>query len=404
MTRPARRNGGVLRGWPARLVWAALPVELVAMTVFWLVIPPVDVPSAGILAFFMIVVPMTGVGALIAIRQPRNTIGWVLWGVGTLAAGVLVALCYVDASVQRASGAWPGTGVVAWVMTWTLPPTVATIVLLVPLLFPNGRLPSSRWRPVLGFQVLATVVLTLPPAFRPGELSSTGVNNPVGIPGIDPVFGLLDAIGPPLLVVGLLLGIAAAGSRYRHGNDAERHQLRWFAASLSVIGMLEVLALLAPGPLADVGWIINLLGLALVPVVIGIAILRYRLYEIDRIISRTLSWTIVTGVLVAAFAVVVVALQALLAGITQGQTLAVAASTLVAFALFQPVRLRVQRVVDRRFNRGRYDAERTLDALGSRLRGQVDLYGVLSDVLATVDASVQPASVALWIRRGEGAP
>jgi len=161
---------------------------------------------------------------------------------------------------------------------------------------------------------------------------------------------------------------------------------------------LFFLAMAAPQPFGDIGWVGAIVSITLVPLAIGIAVLRYRLYEIDRIISRTVGWTIVTGALVAAFAVLVVGLSGALATFAQGQTVAVAAATLLVFALFQPVRRRVQRAVDRRFDRARFDAERTAAAFSTRIRDEVDMATLTGDLAFTTQTALAPAALAVWIR------
>jgi hypothetical protein len=191
--------------------------------------------------------------------------------------------------------------------------------------------------------------------------------------------------------------------RFRRGSSIERHQVKWLL-SVALVGVIAfpvavASQLLAPESIFSTGaWLVGFMALIALPLTIGLAILRYRLYEIDRIISRTLGWGLVTGILVVVFVVLVVGLQAVLAPVTDNNTLAVAASTLVAFALFQPLRRRVQRAVDRRFDRARYDGERTVTAFGSRLRDRVELAAIRGDVLATVDVVVRPSSAELWLR------
>lgn len=197
--------------------------------------------------------------------------------------------------------------------------------------------------------------------------------------------------------------VAALVVRWRRGSTLERTQIKWVAAASVVLLVGEIASLLTFDPTNPLGNPITFaaatLCTAVVPLAMGVAILRYRLYEIDRLISRTIGWAIVTGLLVAVFAGAVVGLQALLAGFTQGQTLAVAASTLVAFALFQPVRRQVQRAVDRRFDRARYDAERTAGAFADRLRDETDIETVTADLTATTRAALAPAGLGIWIRR-----
>ena len=175
--------------------------------------------------------------------------------------------------------------------------------------------------------------------------------------------------------------------------------MKWFVASVALVA---VAMLTLAAQTTEWAWAFLMLAVALLPIAIGIAVLRYRLYEIDRIISRTIGWAIVTGLLVGAFALLVLGLTSVVEPITGGNTLAIAASTLVVAALFNPVRTRVQRAVDRRFDRSRYDGERLLAAFGERLRDEVDLGAISADVLATVDAAVRPTSAGLWLRERPG--
>jgi hypothetical protein len=210
---------------------------------------------------------------------------------------------------------------------------------------------------------------------------------------------LPDAIG----VVVLLSPIAAVAIRYRRGGAVERQQLKWLiavtVAAVIAWSIVTVGGLMRTQLLTTIGWYGGLLAFAGFPIAIGIAVLRYRLFEIDRIISRTIAWAVVTGVLVAVFAGGVVALQAALVGFTQGETLAVAVSTLVAATLFQPLRWRVQRTVDRRFDRASYDGQRTVEAFAERLRDEVALDAVVADLHATVATSIKPSSFGLWLRQ-----
>ena len=213
-------------------------------------------------------------------------------------------------------------------------------------------------------------------------------------PALIDVGDVLTGLG---IVAVSVLGAAAVVVRYRRGTQVERQQLRWFLAAV----LLAVIPI-AVSPQQGIGGPIWLLvaavGLLLVPISVGIAVTRYRLYEIDRLISRTIGWALVSGLLVAVFAALVVGLQGLLAGFTQGQTLAVAASTLVAFALFQPLRRRVQRAVDHRFDRARYDGDRIVASFAERLRAEVDLVEVVDGMRATVEATVRPGSAGVWLR------
>jgi hypothetical protein len=242
-------------------------------------------------------------------------------------------------------------------------------------------------------------------AVRPGRPAAESAHtNPFGIDGW-PTFlqPFIDAL-PLELGVLLVLAAAALIARYRRGDRIERLQIRWLVSAVAVCVLGFALTGVAYGlrgfgsPIMMSTTLVAYAGILLMPVAIGIAVLRYRLYEIDRIISRTIGWAIVTGVLLAVFAGTVVGLQAILSNITQGETLAVAASTLVAFVLFQPLRRRVQSVVDRRFNRERYDAERTATDFADHLRDQVELATLGADIAGVVDRALRPRAVGLWIR------
>jgi len=268
------------------------------------------------------------------------------------------------------------------------------------LVFPAGGLPSRRWLLPVALVAAALGVGTAVELTRPGPIAgAAGSRNPFGIDGLPA--GLLDAT-PALLsgaIVGFtILGVAAVLTRYRHGDVTLRQQLRWFVAAVLLVAVpLPLSAITGQG--GPFWGALACVGLLLVPVSVGIAVTRHRLYEIDRLLSRTIGWALVTGVLVAVFGATVVGLQALLADVTQGETLAVAASTLVAFALFQPIRRRVQTAVDRRFDRARYDGDRTAAAFTERLREQVDLAGLEADITRTVGLALRPGSLGVWIRR-----
>ena len=270
------------------------------------------------------------------------------------------------------------------------------------MLFPNGRFMSRRWA-LAGISILALSVLVLVgTVIRPGPLEGTpDVDNPFGMAALaDASQGLIE-LGNLGSLPALLIGIAAAVMRYRHGSSIERRQLKWFGSVLVLALSMLFTAGVIPQPYGQWAWIAASLSIGLIPIAIGIAVLRYRLYEIDRIISRTIGWAVVTGMLVGAFALLVLGSTAVLEPLTGGNTLAVAGSTLVVALLFAPLRARVQRQVDRRFDRSRYDGERTLAAFGERLRDEVDLSTIRADVLATVDHSVRPSSVGLWLRGPE---
>jgi hypothetical protein len=248
---------------------------------------------------------------------------------------------------------------------------------------------------VIGLVVAGLVCRTIAPG-RPSSDPFAPWPGVAGVPyELGDLGGALSTIG---ILTGFVIAIVAVVVRFRRSQGVERAQMKWLIASVSLMALLFSISwvkLFGPSDLIDNASVVA--GI-LVPIAIGIAVLRYHLYDIDRIVSRTLGWAIVSGVLVAVFAGLVVALQALLAPVTKENTLAVAASTLVAFALFQPLRRRVQHAVDRRFDRARYDGQRTVDAFAEHLRSEVDLGVLRSSLTATASDAVRPVSAGVWLR------
>jgi hypothetical protein len=351
-----------------------------------------------------------GTGAYLAYRRPANSLGW--WLV-VVAGGLALGGVNVTAGMAdlRSGNLDPLGAATAWVYgwAWTL---VMLGILGITLVYPGGRLPAGRGRRPAQAAIGAVVLLGLLLAIGPtamvlpaGELSEVAVPNPLEL-GLDA--GVRSMIPPPDTLFSMmslfpLAGLITMFVRFRRSVGLERLQFRWLVAAVVVVAIgtgawviaTQVLAVESHGGVA----LVVLLTYPAIPIAIAIAVLRYRLYEIDRIISRTIGWAVVTGLLVLVFAGLVVGLQALLASFTQGQTLAVAASTLVAFALFQPLRRRVQSIIDRRFDRSRYDGQRISAAFSDRLRTQVDLVTVTADLHATVREAVAPDHMEVWVRR-----
>ena len=357
-------------------------------------------PSDG--GFLALVLYLAGiasfscVGALLWTRVPGNPIGPLLLAAGTLLVMAIAVGTYADVGAIQAPP-WPGADAARLIgdTTFIYPFVVALIG--VPLVFPDGRLPSPRYR-----WVVVTLVGFLAVWTFNGLLfdQDTGSRIPA-LAFLEPIVGVLDGfvLGATLLCFGA--AVYAVWSRYRHGDAVQRQQVKWLAADVGVAGVVLPLALLttdAAPDLANALSSIAIFAMFALPVVIAIAILRYRLFEIDRIVSRTIGWALVTAILAVVFVGVIVGLQTILAPITSENTIAVAASTLIAATLFQPMRRRVQRVVDRRFARTRYDGERLASAYAERLRDRVDLRGLEADLQATAAAAVQPRTAGIWLR------
>ena len=335
-------------------------------------------------------------GALLIRRVPANRIGTLLLATGAALPAGIALLMYAGLGTS-ATPPWPGSDIVAGLGdVWYTAPFVIGLV-GVPLLFPDGRLPSRRFRWV----VRATVA---------GMISMGLAGLAPLVPGVTDV----DAVARALVIVSLgliIFGICGAGTalavRFRRGDPVQRQQLKWLLADAAVAVLAFPLAM-AQGSsaswLALACWAIGFMAFLAMPVAIGVAVLRYRLYDIDRIISRTIGYGVVTVTLAVVFAGANLVFQAVLVPLTAENTVAVAASTLVVAALFQPLRRRVQRTADRRFNRAQYSAEQTVAAFAAQLRDEVVLESLGADVLDVVARTVAPAAVGLWIRRSEATP
>jgi hypothetical protein len=332
------------------------------------------------------------VGCLILARRPGNLIGWIFTAVGLLTAAAGLAEPYATYAYAH-PGSLPVPLVAAWVNTWIWSPTILLMVVFPLLLFPTGRSLSPRWRPVTWLAVGLTAAYTGAGALAPALQLPTGrtVANPIGVAGIDLDRGLLGAVLSGLLLVVLAAAILALVVRFRRSRGIERQQLKWFTYA-------GALVLLAPLSNALIGNVSYVLVLAL-PVAVGVAVLRYRLYDIDRLINRTVVYGLLTALLAGVYAGVVLVLGQLFGGIGgQPPSWVVAGATLAVAAMFQPARRRIQAVVDRRFNRRKYDAARTVEAFSVRLRDEVDLDALSAELLAVVDQTIQPTRASLWLR------
>ena len=338
------------------------------------------------------------VGALIVAHRPGNAIGWLFSAIALLAFTGQLASEYATYAYATRPGPLPGATLAAWYGSWPWWLVLALTLVFTPLLFPTGRLLSPRWRPVAWLAGVTTAVLTVVTSLRTelGTVEDQVVANPIGVAAVGNPEN--SPIIPVLIVLLGVLATAAFGSlvlRFRRSRGEERQQLKWFtyaSALLPLAGLDDFL----PAPVGDL-----LFGVPIVflPVAAGIAILRHRLYDIDRLINRTLVYGSLTAILGLVYAGVVLILGQVFGGVTEDPpSWAVAGATLAVAALFQPARRRIQEVVDRRFNRRKYDAAETIDTFGARLRDQVDLDTLSAELLAVVDQTMQPTRVVLWLR------
>lgn len=344
-----------------------------------------------------------GVGALIALRRPDNAVGWILLGIAIAFAAGETALAYA------AEPANPGRVGVAWVASWTINVWFTLATVFLPLLFPHGRLPSRRWRPILWLGVADLVLGAGGSALAPGPLelqNDLRIENPVGVEG--ELTEVATTLGTIIGAVAVVLAAASVVVRLRRARGVERQQLKWFAYVGVLAATCLFVAVLVGSVLGDpssgsfdvvavVAWLsgLALLGFGL-PVAAGTAILRHRLYDIDVVIRRTVVYGALSLTLLGAYLGLVLLLQLVL---SPESDIAIAASTLAVAALVRPARARIQEVVDRRFFRRKYDAAHTIESFGSRLRDQVELDALSADLRNVVADTMQPAHVSLWLRK-----
>jgi hypothetical protein len=353
--------------------------------------------EGAVYAFFF-VLGFATIGLVLALQRPGNPIGW-LYGAAALAWAYTVPVQPWIDQLAREHRPLPlpaqlvaATGDLSWA------PAIGLGVTLPALLLPNGHLRSRRWRLVAITSVTGMVLVMVAGPLSPGPLEEMGIDNPFGLAGTaGTVAGALTIAGILLHWLSLPPAAACVVLRFRSSAGVERQQLRWVAAG--VAGAVGLMVISVPSGLGFAPeWISSLVfpALLLPPVAVGVAVLRYRLYDLDRVISRTLTYALLTLLLGLGYAAVVLGLGRLLS--EEGSSLAVAAATLAAVAAFSPLRRRVQAAVDRRFNRRRYDATRTVEGFAARLRDQVDLDALHGELLAVVDQTMQPTRASLWLR------
>ena len=342
-----------------------------------------------------------GVGTVIAWRRPENRVGRLMQASGPLLIGIFLgyligAWRYATVGPSDVLG-----GVAAWWGSLSILPALFVAFPMLGLLFPDGRLPSRRFVWPLRAIVGGLVVPTLLFAIGRGPIDAELPDNPFGLVAIPAaVRETASLVATVALIAGLGLAVAAVVGRWRRGDRRERAQLKWLLAAFSVAPILFAVSWAGPdGDPADLIDALSAVSVILVPLAVGIAVLRYRLYDIDRIISRTLAYGALSVLLFALFFAANVLLQPLISPLVGGNVVATAAATLLVASLFQPLRRRSQAVIDRRFHRAGYDADRTVAAFAGRVREGVDLLRLVLDLERTAAAAMEPTTTSVWLRR-----
>jgi len=360
--------------------------------------------SGQVLGVVLLTYPV--VGGLIAARQPRNPIGWELCALGLCFTLQFSSDPYARYTLLTSPGSLPGGVAVALVGGLTFAPIFVLTVVLLPLSFPTGRLLGPRWRLVVACGLAFMLLALVGNGLHPGNLVVSGVGtvrSPIAVPAAwTPLLDHLLDLAALFLIPSIGGAVASVVVRFRRARGVERQQLKWCSYAAALIPLPFIAHDLLPPPIYTTLFIVIL---PLLPISIGIAIRRYRLYEIDRIINRTVVYGLLTAILGTGYAGVVLGLAQLFGGINRPPpSWAVAGATLAVAAAFRPAQRRVQAMVDRRFNRRRYDAARTVEAFVARLRQQLDLDALTTELLAVVDQTMQPARASLWLRQPRPKP
>ena len=401
----ARRGAAVVTALSLTLVAIALIFLAIEVARGWIPLAEPGLAQTVIaVAVFALSFPL--LGWIVLRRQPSNPLGWIYLTVGFWQAFNMFASNYATLAFWVASGDLPFAAELSWVGVWAWVPGFTLFSTLGILLFPSGRMPSRRWWPVVALAIIAFLLLLVPavpmwsyrglPLERVAALNQTPPPDPV----VDAAYAI-SAIGQVVLLIAMIGSVLGLATRFRRSTGVERQQLKWFTyAAIVDVLLIVVWTLNVLDPLLNT---LSAFLIASFPIAIAIAILRYRLYEIDRVVSRTIGYAIITGILGLTFVGVVLLVQALvnplLPQVAATGTPAIAASTLAAAALFQPLRRSVQAAVDRRFDRARVGRDRSVVGLGNRLRDAVELDAIRADLLTTIDSTVRPASMSIWLRR-----
>jgi hypothetical protein len=359
--------------------------------------------NAEAMSFPLAMTTSAAVGGLVASRRPANPVGWLFLGSASCVALETGAAEYATYGLLTSPGALPFAGVMAWGSVWTEPLGAALLLVVLPFFFPDGRLVSASWRPIAWLVFLALMVdVVVLRVLMPGVVvfGATRIVNPLGVEALRP---FLDAIGAGVWFGSILVAVASLVVRFRRSRGEERQQIKWLALAALVVPVWFLTNAPIKRALPNLFQVVDaLVVFALIPIAAGIAILRYRLYDIDVLINRTLVYGSLTALLAALYWSGVATTQAIFRALTgqeeQQPQLAIVVSTLVIAALFNPLRQRLQAFIDRRFYRRKYDAVKTLEAFSARLRDETDLDALNTELVGVVRETMQPAHVSLWLR------
>jgi hypothetical protein len=388
------------------LAWSTCALSLVLISVSLLLFM-LTWAQAGVYVFdywvqnAMVAVVSSTVGAVVASRRPDHPVGWLFCAIGLIGAARPLAAEYATYALLVGPGRLSGGAVLAWISAWMWVPHLGLMMFL-GLLFPDGRLPSSRWRPFAWFVVIAVFMGTIATAFSPGPLLGLApIENPFGMADLTRLVGEARALVWVLVVVVTI----SLFMRLHRASGIARQQLKWFAYAAAVAAIGGLLTYVGSPEATGVlsirwaGLILTVVGLSGIPIAMGIAILEYHLYGIDPLINRTLVYGSLTAMLVGLYFGGIVVLQRMFVMLTgHRSTLAVVASTLLIAALFGPLRHRIQSFIDRSFYRRKYDARKTLEAFSAKLRNDADLEALNSDLVGVVRETMAPTQVSLWLR------
>jgi hypothetical protein len=391
----------------ALLAWSlwALSLALTALSLLLLVLN-LSRPDVPVYSFWaenvLFSIGYSTVGAVIVPRMPaENPIGWLFCAIGLLWAVLHFIGEYAIYALLAEPGSLPAGELASWVYSWLWVPGLG-LLMFICLLFPNWRLPSARWRWFARLSAFATLVGMVLAAFSPGQivLGLPGIRNPLGIEGLPNAYKPVQV----LMLVLIAVSVVSLLMRRLYARGVERQQTKWFTYASAVAVSGAILQYIISEPLelvwlGGVAYALVLIGLVGIPISMGIAITRYRLYDIDLLINRTLVYGSLSAILVALYFGGIVVLQRVFVLLTgQQSTLAVVASTLLIAALFTPLRRRIQAFIDRRFYRRKYDARKILEAFSATLRDETDLDALSDDLVGVVGETMQPAHVSLWLR------